>query len=656
MGGEDKGTKGQGRHPRSRRAKWAFWFVGVGSLVWLLLRSGRKPRRLAYPCQRVALANSAGFVGYLLSLLGTAHLYRRLKRRVTPAGVIVFVLALVITVSLQGSGTVPPGLVRAGPTLPAWTSPSAVSDVFGVYDVPVSRCSLGGGTLPDTPPCNDAEYALHDDGVDALVNLMESKETHFYQTALHPNGIVGADDVVVIKINNQWGGNGSGDGAGRMATNTDVLKGLIWRILQHPDGFSGEVVVAENTQPIAPGDWDDYPANAEDPDQCILDVISAFQSLGYAVSDYNWTDLNDARISGGSIADSGYPDGEYINGDTSDAYILLEDPAGDAMGELSYPKFRTAGGNYVSMRYGVWNGSNYDSERLTFINLPVLKRHGWSGATIAWKNLIGFISTDGYSGPNRYGTWDDMHNIYFWGSYGLLGREIALICSPDLHLVDAIWVAYEGNNGGDAARQDVLLASTDPFAVDWYASEHVLCPLTGRQDTSAARGGTFRNTTRSNQNAAKSVWPGGSGSYPYIDLLDAYDGSTPTDDEKKQMNVYVTSASVQTPSLTLISPDGGELWRTGDQHQIEWTSIGDVSRVSLSYSTDGFIAVDHTIVISTPNTGFYTWTTPVTPSNSTRVRVADAFNPAIFDDSDADFVLTEVIYVTYLPVILKSWP
>lgn len=35
-----------------------------------------------------------------------------------------------------------------------------------------------------------------------------------------------------------------------------------------------------------------------------------------------------------------------------------------------------------------------------------------------------------------------------------------------------------------------------------------------------------------------SVWPGGSGSYPYIDLLDSYDGNTPSDDEKNQMNVY----------------------------------------------------------------------------------------------------------------------
>jgi hypothetical protein len=536
---------------RSRRVHWTFWVTGLGSLVWLLLRSGTKPRRLAYPCQRAALVSSLGFVGYLSSLLGTVRLYHRLKQRITPAGILFFALALLITSGLQSSSAVLPAPVRAN-SLPAWTSPSAMSDVFAVPNVPVPQCSLDGGTLPTTPPCNSADYALHDDGVDALVNLMESRGTYFYQTTQHPTGIVGANDIVVIKINNQWGHMGTGNGVGRLATNTDVLKGLIWRILQHPEGFSGEVVVAENTQDSG-ATWNTIPANAQDPDQSFQDVVDAFQSLGYPVSLYTWSNLNESRISGGSIGDSGYPTGEYANGNMNDAYILLEDPAGSGTDELSYPKFQTANGTYVSMRYGVWNGSSYDSGRLTFINLPVLKRHGMAGATIAWKNLIGFTST--FDNEARYGSWDEMHDFY-WGytdgtnrNYGLLGRNIALVRAPDLHLVDATWVGYEDNYDGDAIRQDVLLASTDPFAVDWYTSEYVLRPLASwdPQETSAARGGTFRSATRTNQNAARSVWPGGSGSYPYIDLLDSYDGNTPSDDEKNQMNVYVAGGTTCEP-------------------------------------------------------------------------------------------------------------
>jgi hypothetical protein len=277
-------------------------------------------------------------------------------------------------------------------------------------------------------------------------------------------------------------------------------------------------------------------------------VVAAFQALGYSVSLSNWSVLNTHLISGGSVGASGYPTGEYANGNTEDVYILLEDPAGTGTNELSYPKFRTAGGTYVSMRYGVWNGSTYDADRLTFINMPVLKRHGMAGATIAWKNLIGFVTT--FDTDPRYGDWDTMHDFY-WGysegtnrNYGLVGRQMAFIRSPDLNVVDAIWVA-DDNYDGDATRQNVLLSSTDPIAVDWYASEYVLRPLMtwDLNDVSAARAGIFRNATRTNQNAAASVWPGGS--YPYIDLLDTYNGSTPSDDEKNQMNVYVVSAQTQ---------------------------------------------------------------------------------------------------------------
>lgn len=108
------------------------------------------------------------------------------------------------------------------------------------------------------------------------------------------------------------------------------------------------------------------------------------------------------------------------------------------------------------------------------------------------------------------------------------------------------------------------------------------------------------------------------------------------------------------PSLTLTSPAGSVLWKTGAPYEIRWTWSGTTTHASLSYSTDGFVAVKQTIVTSTLNDGAYTWTTPVTPSTTTRVRVADTGNPAIYDDSDADFILTDNIYFAYLPLILKD--
>ena len=55
------------------------------------------------------------------------------------------------------------------------------------------------------------------------------------------------------------------------------------------------------------------------------------------------------------------------------------------------------------------------------------------------------------------------------------------------------------------------------------------------QNVSAARSGTFRNAIRTNQNAASLLWPG---AYPWVDLLDGYDGDTPSELERDQMNIY----------------------------------------------------------------------------------------------------------------------
>ena len=45
-----------------------------------------------------------------------------------------------------------------------------------------------------------------------------------------------AGDVVLLKVNAQWKYRG--------CTNSDVVRGLVQRILEHPDGFAGEVVIA----------------------------------------------------------------------------------------------------------------------------------------------------------------------------------------------------------------------------------------------------------------------------------------------------------------------------------------------------------------------------------------------------------------------------
>lgn len=85
---------------------------------------------------------------------------------------------------------------------------------------------------------------------------------------------------------------------------------------------------------------------------------------------------------------------------------------------------------------------------------------------------------------------------------------MARIRRADLDLVGAIWVDPQNNgNSSVQIRQDVLLASRDPFAVDYYASDYVLGPLirqvygaaSGYQQAMAStHGGWFRNIQMGN--------------------------------------------------------------------------------------------------------------------------------------------------------------
>jgi hypothetical protein len=520
----------------SWRGRLGHIILGLASLAWLGLRSGTRPSRLVYPCQRVAATNGLGFLAYIASLIASMRLYRHAREHMTFGRLVLLVAALILMAMLQGEVT-RPALLGANPTLPAWTSPDAVSDVFAVTNVPTPTVSLEGGVIPGgVSPVE----ALRDSGVDTLVNLMASQGIRFYKTIHQPNGIFAPDDVVVIKVNAQWNCN-SGDDNRRAHTNIDVVKGVIYRIVQHPEGFTGAVIVTDNGQGVpAQLDCTDY-NNAQDAHQSYQDVTDAFVNQGYDVCTYTWDNIRDNFVS------------EYISGSIESGYVLVQDgtPGTD---QLSYPKFEVTCGSHtyqISMRYGLWNGTTYDNTRLKMVNLPVVKRHGMAGATIAVKNYIGFLTTANREA--RFGDFTEMHD-FFWGyvggsDYGLLGRQLALIRRADLNIVDAIWVNPTSNTSGadSAVRDDVLLVSTDPFALDYYSSAYVLLPHitpgsdAARDADARYRGGEFRGLLLTNENRARLKG--------LTDIIDLDDGLT-VDEEQAQFNVFVADASAP-PDVTL---------------------------------------------------------------------------------------------------------
>ncbi|MDR0347492.1 MAG: DUF362 domain-containing protein, partial [Coriobacteriales bacterium] len=290
-------------------------------------------------------------------------------------------------------------------------------------------------------------------GVERLISLMENSEAPFFQTALAPQGIIGVDDVVILKINCQW--------AQRGGTNTDLLAQIVSAILEHPEGFAGEIIVADNGQAQYGSagrggslEWEE--TNSSDRRRSALDVVNEFRPR--------------ARISG-SLWDSFTMNevGEFEEGDLADGFVLdgQTQPTGI---EVSYPKFTTEYGSQVSFRRGIWDeaSKSYDGRRLKIINLPVLKVHGQYQVTGAVKSYMGTTASrlTGQSSHNSVGN-------------GGMGTQMALTRMPALNIMDMIWLGVARGPGityENAVKKDIIAASLDPVALDWWCARNVLMP------------------------------------------------------------------------------------------------------------------------------------------------------------------------------------
>jgi photosystem II stability/assembly factor-like uncharacterized protein len=98
-------------------------------------------------------------------------------------------------------------------------------------------------------------------------------------------------------------------------------------------------------------------------------------------------------------------------------------------------------------------------------------------------------------------------------------------------------------------------------------------------------------------------------------------------------------------TIILTSPNGGESYGVGTNQYITWSS-SNISNVMIEYSINGGGSWT-TITSSTPNYGYYYWTIPNNPSSNCLVRVSDASNNTLFDESNAMFsIISPSIIVT----------
>lgn len=93
-------------------------------------------------------------------------------------------------------------------------------------------------------------------------------------------------------------------------------------------------------------------------------------------------------------------------------------------------------------------------------------------------------------------------------------------------------------------------------------------------------------------------------------------------------------------TITVVTPNGGEVRIIGQGSVISWTNGGGFSgNVSILLSTDGGGTFPITVATNITNTGSFAWTVPNNPSATCRIRVQAAAGGSPSDDSNANFTI-----------------
>lgn len=128
--------------------------------------------------------------------------------------------------------------------------------------------------------------------------------------------------------------------------------------------------------------------------------------------------------------------------------------------------------------------------------------------------------------------------------------------------------------------------------------------------------------------------------------------------------VPVVARDPESPTVTVLAPNGGEILEGGKQYEIRWGARDNarVTSVTILLSTDGGLSFPDTIASGETNDSSYMWAVPDVVEETARVRVVayDGVPNQGSDASDGDFTIVrdtagagrvELIYAPEVPVI-----
>ena len=304
--------------------------------------------------------------------------------------------------------------------------------------------------------------------------------------------IIGENDLVVVKPNVQWWNQG--------VPNLSAVRTFVDLIMNRPAGYRGEVVLAENCH-RGPTPYNSkssgwiraYDRNADSPEitnyNSLCNVLKTKYEDRFSVCHWVDVDAGGKKIFGPADG-AGYI---YCDG-TGETQLIPYDngTAGKGFRQtiMTYPVFRTDRGTLVDFKEGIWTQGKYEKQRLKIINFAALNHHSaYCGVTSAIENYLGVVDLSGGADPyddgKLAGGYYNFHSFPFdkWGpgpKPGMLGAAVAVFMNTirraDLNIVTADWVGLASRTEPPVARTQVLLACTDPVALDYHSSKYVLHP------------------------------------------------------------------------------------------------------------------------------------------------------------------------------------
>ncbi|MGD9402068.1 MAG: C25 family cysteine peptidase [bacterium] len=222
-------------------------------------------------------------------------------------------------------------------------------------------------------------------------------------------------------------------------------------------------------------------------------------------------------------------------------------------------------------------------------------------------------------------------------------------------------VAYDagGNSGEDISDADLEIVDTsDPVvtvtspnggevwdigsirSITWTATDNV--GVTSIDIRLSTDGGVTYPTVVATGEDNDGVYPWNVPAVPTTQgrvKVIAHDGEGNTGEDVSNANFTIRDDT--SPSVTVIEPNGGEIWDIGTIHDIEWNATDDVgvAHVMILLSSDGGLTYPDTLATGEANDGVYSWDVTQAATTAARIKVIadDAGNNSGEDISDADF-------------------